>query len=64
MKTVEVKATSIAGLSAMYGMGRATIERAIKSGELAVARKGRRIVIRIKDAEKWIGRSKPNSTPS
>jgi excisionase family DNA binding protein len=60
MKTVEVKATSIDGLSAMYGIGKATVERAIKSGALPVARKGRRVVIRIKDAEEWIGESKPN----
>ena len=59
MKTWEVKATSIDGLSAMYGIGKATVERAIARGDLPVARKGRRVVIRIADVEKWIGASKP-----
>lgn len=59
MEKVELKATSIAGLSAMYGISSATIERAIASGELPVSRLPgrRRVVIRIKDGEKWIGKS-------
>jgi len=58
VEKLEIKATSIAGLSAMYGISAATIERAIASGELPVSRlRGRRrVLIRIKDAEKWIGR--------
>lgn len=59
MEQIEVKATSIAGLSAMYGISPATIERAIASGDLPVSRLRRRIIIFIKDAEEWIGKSKP-----
>lgn len=59
MEKIEIKATSISGLSAMYGISAATIERAIASGELPVSRVRRRVVIRIKDAEKWIGKSEP-----
>ena len=58
VENFKVKATSIAGLSSMYGVSTATVERAIASGELPVSRLGRRVIIRIKDAEKWIGKSK------
>jgi helix-turn-helix protein len=58
MKPFEKLATSIKGMVAMYEVSQATVERAIKSGELPVARKGRRIIIRISDAERWIGKSK------
>lgn len=66
MGRVEVKATSIAGLSVMYGISPATIERAIAHGELPVSKLPgrRRVVIRIKDAEKWIGKSKPREVGS
>ena len=66
MGRVEVKATSIAGLSAMYGISPATIERAIADGELPVSKLPgrRRVVIRIKDAEKWIGKSRPREVRS
>lgn len=57
-KNAEVRATSISGLSAMYGISTSMIERAITSGELPVSRLRRRVIIRIKDAEKWIGKSK------
>ena len=55
---LEVKATSVDGLSRMYGLGKGTVRRAIRNGELSVSRVGRRVVIRIVDAEKWIGASK------
>jgi excisionase family DNA binding protein len=55
---LEVKATSVDGLSQMYGLGKATVRRAIQNGDLSISRVGRRVVIRITDAEKWIGASK------
>jgi len=55
VENIEVKATSISGLGAMYGISTATIERAIANGKLPVSRLGRRVIIRIKDAEAWIG---------
>ena len=58
MKPFEKLATSIKGMVAMYEVSQATVERAIAKGELPVARKGRRIIIRISDAERWIGKSK------
>jgi len=57
-KNAEVKATSISGLSAMYGVSASMIERAITSGELPVSRLRRRVIIRIEDAERWIGKSR------
>jgi hypothetical protein len=56
---VEVMALSVGGMSARYGIGQATIRTAYRNGELSISRVGRRIVIRIVDAEKWIGASKP-----
>jgi excisionase family DNA binding protein len=46
------------GVCQMYGIGKATVERAIRKGHLRVSRVGRRVVIRIVDAEKWIGASR------
>jgi hypothetical protein len=59
LEKVPIKATSIAGLSSMYGISKATIERAIAGGDLPVCRLKRRVIIRIKDADEWIGKSKP-----
>ena len=54
---IEVKAASVDGVSAMYGIGKATVRTAIRKGDLAITRVGRRVVIRIADAEKWLGTS-------
>jgi excisionase family DNA binding protein len=56
-ESTEVKATSVDGISQMYGLGKATVRRAIERGELRVSRVGRRVVIRVADVEKWIGAS-------
>jgi excisionase family DNA binding protein len=56
-ENLEVKATSVDGISQMYGLGKATVRRAIDKGELRVSRVGRRLVIRVADAEKWMGAS-------
>ena len=62
MENLEIKATSVDGISQIYGLGKATVRRAIEKGELRVSRVGRRVVIRIADAEKWIGASKPRKS--
>jgi hypothetical protein len=46
----------------MYGISASMIERAITSGELPVSRLRRSVIIRIKDAEKWIGKSKARNS--
>lgn len=55
---LEVKAVSIDRLALMYGVHHNTVRNAIRAGKLRFSRIGRRIVIRIVDAEKWIGASK------
>jgi excisionase family DNA binding protein len=55
---LEVKATTVEGASEMYAVGRSTVRRAIRRKELKVSRVGRRIVIRIADIERWLGKSR------
>lgn len=49
-----VRATSLKGISKMYGLGRSTLRKAINEGRLRAVRIGRRTVIRIDDAEAFI----------
>jgi excisionase family DNA binding protein len=62
MENMQIKATSIRGVCQMYGFGQATVERAIRKGDLPASRVGRRIVIRISDIEKWIGTARPRKS--
>jgi excisionase family DNA binding protein len=52
---IEVMAFSVGGMSTRYGIGQSTIRRAIRNGEIPISRVHRRIVIRLQDAEKWVG---------
>jgi excisionase family DNA binding protein len=49
-----VRATSLKGISKMYGLGKSTLRKAINEGRLRAVRIGRRTVIRIADAEAFI----------
>ena len=49
-----VMATSIAGISKMFGLGKSTLRRAISDGKLRASHIGRRVVIRVSDAEEFI----------
>lgn len=49
-----VRATSLRGISKMYGLGKSTLRKAINEGRLRAVRIGRRTVIRIDDAEAFI----------
>jgi excisionase family DNA binding protein len=49
-----VRATSLKGISKMYGLGKSTLRKAINEGRLRAVRIGRRTVIRIDDAEAFI----------
>ena len=52
--SLPVKATSLKGISKMYGLGKSTLRKAINEGKLRAIRIGRRTVIRIVDAEAFI----------
>lgn len=49
-----VRATSLKGISKMYGLSKSTLRNAINDGRLRAIRIGRRTVIRIADAEAFI----------
>jgi len=49
-----VRATSLKGISKMYGLGKSTLRKAINEGKLRAIRIGRRTVVRISDAEAFI----------
>jgi hypothetical protein len=59
---IEVVAFSVAGMSMRYSIGQSTIRRAIRDREIAISRVNRRILIRLEDAERWIGASKPGKS--
>lgn len=42
------------GATASTGIGRSTIERAIKSGDLIAHYVGRKVVIRAEDLDEWV----------
>ena len=52
--SLPVRATSLKGISKMYGLGKSTLRKAINEGRLRAIRIGRRTVIRIEDAEAFI----------
>ena len=52
--SLPVRATSLKGISKMYGLGKSTLRKAINEGRLRAIRIGRRTVIRIADAEAFI----------
>ena len=52
--TLPVRAAGINGISKMYGLGKTTLRKAIREGRLRAIKIGRRTVIRILDAEKFI----------
>ena len=52
--SLPVRATSLKGISKMYGLGKSTLRKAINEGRLRAHRIGRRTVIRIADAEAFI----------
>jgi len=54
MEKLPVKATSVAGISRMFGIGKSTVRKAIREGKLRASHVGRRVVIRIADAETFI----------
>jgi excisionase family DNA binding protein len=58
MNKYPIRATSKAGVQEMYGVSRSTIDRAIVSGKLKVTRYGRKVIIFIRDVEKWLGKSR------
>ncbi len=52
--SLPVKASSLKGISKMYGLGKTTLRKAINEGRLRAIRIGRRTVIRIADADAFI----------
>ena len=54
--SLPVRATSLKGISKMYGLGKSTLRKAINEGRLRAIHIGRRTVIRIADAEAFIAR--------
>ena len=52
--SLPVRATSLKGISKMYGLGKSTLRKAINEGRLHAIRIGRRTVIRIADADAFI----------
>lgn len=52
--SLPVRATSLKGISKMYGLGKSTLRKAINDGRLRALRIGRRTVIRIADADAFI----------
>jgi excisionase family DNA binding protein len=52
--SLPLRATSLKGISKMYGLGKSTLRKAINDGRLRAIRIGRRTVIRIADAEAFI----------
>lgn len=54
VNNLPVRATSIEGISEMFGLGKSTLRRAIRSGKLRATHIGRRVVVRIADAEAFI----------
>lgn len=55
-----LRTLSVADIAQIYGLGRLTVYRAVWSGKLRVRRVGRRVLVRLADAEAWIGGSKNN----
>ena len=53
-QSLPVRATSLEGISKMYGLGKSTLRKAINEGRLRAIHIGRRTVIRIADAEAFI----------
>lgn len=52
--SLPVRASSLKGISKMYGLGKSTLRKAINEGRLRAIRIGRRTVIRIVDADAFI----------
>jgi excisionase family DNA binding protein len=53
-ESLPLKATSLKGISKMYGLGKSTLRKAINEGRLRALRIGRRTLIRIVDADAFI----------
>jgi excisionase family DNA binding protein len=47
---------SINEFAATYGLGRSTVYRLLRSGDLKARKIGKRTVIAAEDAESWLGR--------
>jgi hypothetical protein len=62
VEDLPVKATSIAGISKMFGLGKNTVRRAIRDGSLRASRIRRRVVITIADAELFIANGQKHET--
>jgi hypothetical protein len=64
VEDLPVKATSIAGISKMFGLGKNTVRRAIRDGSLRASRIRRRVVITIADAELFIANGRKRERPA
>jgi excisionase family DNA binding protein len=53
-ESLPLKATSLKGISKMYGLGKSTLRKAINEGRLRALRIGRRTLVRIADADAFI----------
>jgi len=54
--------TGVAGVVRMHGVSESTVWRAIRSGKLPVSRVGRRVLIKIEDAERYFSGAAPASS--
>jgi excisionase family DNA binding protein len=61
--SLPVRATSLKGISKMYGLGKSTLRKAINEGRLRAIRIGRRTVVRIADADAFIAGGEEISGP-
>jgi excisionase family DNA binding protein len=61
--SLPVRATSLNGISKMYGLGKSTLRKAINEGRLRAIRIGRRTVVRIADADAFIAGGEEISGP-
>jgi excisionase family DNA binding protein len=57
----DVAAFDIKGFCARYGIGRTKVYREINDGRLKAVKVGRRVLIRLTDAEKWLASLPPMS---
>ena len=69
-ESLPLKAAGLAGISKMYGLSKSTLRRAIAQGRLHATRIGRRVLVRISDAEAFVASDQeiaappPGGTPS
>lgn len=61
--TPQVRAVSIEDAAKAYSLSKRTLQRAIQSRQLRVARVGRRVVIRISEIEKWLALLEADERP-